>query len=103
MMEEYVYWGGVLWRFSFGGRDTWSAVMKGKITFGEWAIFKMIAPSLKSMAWSQGLGRHSETEVLKMMEDCLKSLSHILANKPFLLGNSPCEIDCSVFSQLASA
>lgn len=66
-------------------------------------IFKMIAPSLTSMAWTQGLGRHSEQEVIEIMSNCLKSVSKILGNKPFLLGHHPCEEDCAVFGQLASA
>lgn len=63
----------------------------------------MIAPSLTSMAWTQGLGRHSESDVLEIMKNCLKSLSKILGKKRFLLGDYPCEDDCAVFGQLAPA
>ncbi len=61
----------------------------------------MIAGSLTSMAYNQGLGRHSEQEVLQIMTNCLRSLSKILKENKFLLGD-PSEVDCAVFGQLAS-
>lgn len=75
----------------------------GKIRFGEYLIFKMIGPSLISAANTQGMGRHSEQEVIEIMTNCLKSLSTILGRNHYLLGNRPCEFDSAVFGQLASA
>jgi glutathione S-transferase len=102
MLEEHVYWGGVLHRFVYGGRDTLAQVWRGEKTFGEWLLFTCIAPSLKSMAWSQGLGRHSEEEVKQLMLKDMRALSKILGEKRFLLGDEPCEEDCSVFAFVAS-
>jgi hypothetical protein len=66
-------------------------------------IFKMIAPTLKSMAWSQGLGRHSEAEIVDRMKKSVFAFSKVLGTKRFLLGNKPCEDDCAAFGILASS
>lgn len=54
-----------------------------------------------AMAWAQGTGRHSYDEVVAMMNESSEALSKILGNKPFLLGNEPCEDDAAVFGLLA--
>lgn len=92
-----------MWRFAFGGKDTFQHVKAGERTFMHWIIFSMIAPSMRSMAWSQGVGRHSEAGVVALMLQDLRSISTILGKKKFILGDNPTEYDCSIFGGLASA
>lgn len=92
-----------MWRFAFGGKDTFQEVRNGRKSFLQWLIFKMIAPSMKSMAWTQGVGRHSETEIICLMIQDLKSISAVLGNNKFISGDHPNEDDCSIFAGLASA
>lgn len=92
-----------MWRFAFGGKDTFQDVREGKKSFAQWMIFSVIAPSMKSMAWSQGIGRHSESEMIELMMKDLRALSTVLGNNKFFLGDQPSEDDCSIFGGLASA
>ncbi|CAL8096749.1 unnamed protein product [Orchesella dallaii] len=103
MVEEHLYWAGVMWRFAFGGKDTFQMVLNGKKSFLQWLIFSLIAPQMRSMAWSQGVGRHSEAEIKSIMLNDLRAISAILGQNKFLLGEDPSEDDCSVFAGLASA
>ena len=58
---------------------------------------------VKTNAWAQGTGRHSQQEVFHIMSNDLCALSHILGNKKFILGDEACEDDCAVFGMLAQA
>ncbi|ODN05847.1 hypothetical protein Ocin01_00866 [Orchesella cincta] len=103
MVEEHLYWAGVMWRFAFGGKDTFQKVLRGEKSFIQWLIFRLIAPQMRSSAWSQGVGRHNETEIKAIMLNDLRAISTVLGQNKFLLGEEPCEDDCSVFAGLASA
>ncbi len=61
----------------------------------------MISPSVKDMAWKQGMGRHSEDEVLQMVLKDVRTLSQILGRRKYLLGNEVCEEDAAVFGLLS--
>ncbi len=50
---------------------------------------------------SQGLGRHSKEEVRQMGITCLEGFAQALGDKPYLMGDKPCEEDAAVFGQLA--
>lgn len=56
---------------------------------------------VKTNAWAQGTGRHSKEQVIELMKDVLETSSLILGDKQFLLGNEPCEADCSFFGFLS--
>jgi glutathione S-transferase len=51
---------------------------------------------------AQGLGRHSMAEIAKLARLGFTAVAELLGDKPYLLGDSPCGADASVFSQLAS-
>jgi glutathione S-transferase len=50
----------------------------------------------------QGLGRHGVDEITQLAEIGYRSLAHLLGSKPYILGDTPCGADASVFGQLAS-
>lgn len=50
----------------------------------------------------QGFGRHSIEEIGILAERSLKSLSILLGNKPYFMGDHPCGADASIFGQIAS-
>ncbi|XP_076467681.1 failed axon connections homolog isoform X1 [Babylonia areolata] len=60
-----------------------------------------ITPRLWKMAWAQGMGRHSQEEVMQIARKDLTALSDYLGTKKFLMGDQPCEEDCAVFGQLS--
>lgn len=94
--------GGVLWRFQYGGRETFQKVVNGESSFMNWFIFKMIASQLQDAAWKQGLGRHSEEKVHELMMKDLQAISKILGNNCYLLGRDVCEEDAALFAFLSS-
>ncbi|KAK7456551.1 hypothetical protein BaRGS_00039349 [Batillaria attramentaria] len=58
-------------------------------------------PKMKKYAWSQGLGRHSRDEVLDIARENFKALADFMGQKKFLMGDEPCETDCTVFGMLS--
>lgn len=48
----------------------------------------------------QGYARHSILDVSKLLHDDLRAVSTILGDKPYLLGDAPCDADAAVFGAL---
>ncbi|XP_067686054.1 failed axon connections homolog [Haliotis asinina] len=48
-----------------------------------------------------GIGRHTNLEMLQIMEGDLRALSDYIGKKTFLFGDHPCEADAALFGQLA--
>ncbi|XP_046373448.1 failed axon connections homolog [Haliotis rufescens] len=55
----------------------------------------------KKQTWNQGHGRHTEEEIVEMMNKDIQSLSDFVGRKRFLMGDEPSEADCSVFGMLS--
>ena len=53
--------------------------------------------SMRRQLWGQGLGRHSEEEILGVGRRELTALSEFLADKPYFFGDEPTVLDCSAF------
>ena len=58
---------------------------------------KHMVGKIIKQAEAQGIGRHSEEEVLKMAVEDLRALSVFLGDKPFMMGDKPSLIDCVLF------
>ncbi len=56
---------------------------------------------LGGQAKAQGLGRHSKEEVRSIGITCLEAFTQALGDKPYLMGDKPCEEDAAVFGELA--
>lgn len=61
----------------------------------------LMAPGCRKMTYYQGMGRHTEEEILHILRKDLIALSDFLGNKPYLMGDRPCEQDCAIFGQMA--
>lgn len=64
-------------------------------------IIKRTAGSVQQDLYSQGMGRHTTAEVAHIAVKDLRSLSTILGDRPYLLGDKPSSYDAAVFSALA--
>jgi len=60
--------------------------------------FQMV---IKLTLWLQGLGLHTESEFIQMMEDDLRSVSDFLGKKKYFLGEFPSELDACAFGFIA--
>ncbi|XP_071098066.1 failed axon connections homolog [Haliotis cracherodii] len=97
MTEEHLYWLLALIRWIYS-RDASFILETFKFTkFFLWTIRRHI----KKQTWDQGLGRHTEEEIVEMMNKDIQSLSDFIGRKRFLMGDEPSEADCSVFGMLS--
>jgi glutathione S-transferase len=53
--------------------------------------------------WAQGLGRHSEAEIVALARRGFGAISDFLGEKAFLMGAEPCGADAVVFGWIVNA
>jgi glutathione S-transferase len=56
---------------------------------------------VKANVFAVGVGRHGEDEIADLGEKSLDALAHLLAEKPYLMGEAPTGTDAMMFSMLA--
>ncbi|CAH1258703.1 FAXC [Branchiostoma lanceolatum] len=61
----------------------------------------MMAGIILREMYAHGIGKNSREELYSIMEGDLKALSDLLGEQSFILGERPCEADCSLFGVLA--
>uniref|UniRef100_A0A0B7AYA7 Thioredoxin-like fold domain-containing protein n=1 Tax=Arion vulgaris TaxID=1028688 RepID=A0A0B7AYA7_9EUPU len=97
MVEEHLYWVMVYIRWIYDK---------------ELKIVTLGVPNVKSsknafrryvhqMLHSQGFGRYTTDEIVHILLSDLQALTDYLGNKPYMMGQTPCEVDCSVFGLLS--
>jgi len=105
MNDEHMYWGGVVWRFSYCDpqvlKEMYSPIFKKYNWLIGQIMYRGVVSKMRNMAWAQGTGRHTYEEVVSMMTESMMSLSKIIGNKKFLLGDEPCEDDAAIFGLMA--
>jgi len=100
MMDEFTGFGFALWRYVHDdGQNLHKTFALPPRTLQ--AFRKAARKRVLTNAWGQGIGRHTETEVIIMTKENLRAVSLILGSKKFLLGDEPSEDDCAVFGMLA--
>lgn len=57
---------------------------------------------MRRMFWAQGVGRHSQEEVVAIGRRDIDALSALLGDKDFLLGEHPVDADASAYGVLAN-
>ncbi|XP_067666037.1 failed axon connections homolog [Haliotis asinina] len=97
MTEEHLYWllAQMRWLYS---RD--ASFILETFKFSKFFLW-MIRRHIRKQTWSQGLGRHTEEEVVEMMYKDFQSISDFVGRKKFLMGDDPSEADCSLFGMLS--
>lgn len=99
-LEEGYYFVGLYQRWR---RDEGYALMRD--------AFKQFVPGIalpfvrrmqNKKLYEQGTGRHSYEEVMEIGAKDLDALAELLGDQPFLLGDKPRTIDCTVFGFLES-
>ncbi|XP_067121387.1 failed axon connections homolog isoform X1 [Centruroides vittatus] len=100
MAEDHFFWCLILYRWFFDDdcnvikATTWSFPLR-------LLLVPIIRRILKRQSWNQGIGRHTDTEVMDMARNDILALSVYLGNKKFFMGNEPSEVDCALFGFLA--
>ena len=52
--------------------------------------------------YGQGMGRHTEEEIIGIFERDMRAISKLLGDKEFLFGKEPCVADAAVFAMVAN-
>uniref|UniRef100_A0A0B7AW78 GST N-terminal domain-containing protein n=1 Tax=Arion vulgaris TaxID=1028688 RepID=A0A0B7AW78_9EUPU len=97
MVDEHLYWTFVFTRWV---NDKEKKIVKLAFPSARYAIW-LIHRHISRAVYEQGIGRHTKDEIVHIMLTDLQALSDYLGNKPYMMGQTPCEVDCSVFGMLA--
>lgn len=103
-LEENFYWCVVYSRWI--REDTWPIVKQA--LFGNMPVpMRYIIPvvarsSVKTNLQKQGLGRHSEKEILQIFEHSLKSLEGVLGDKQYFFGEKVSSFDAVAYAFMSS-
>jgi len=92
----WAYRGLALERFGPGANHT-AKLMK----FPFFSIVKhIIRWKIKSRAKAQGIGNHTEQEIIALMKNDIRLVAKVLGSKKFICGDEMCEDDCAIFGFL---
>jgi len=105
MMEEQFYFSLLYWRwldddsFDRGPRHFFQAVPAPIRPL----LMAYVRRQVRKQLVAQGMGRHSEPEIIGLSRRALDALAAHLGDKPFLMGDLPCGADAGVVGQISNA
>lgn len=77
-------------------------VTSGVPKFAVPAVLALARRSVRNIIDAQGTGRHAREEVYAMGRTLVESISELLGDKKFFLGDEPTKIDATAYGMLAS-
>jgi len=104
LIEENLYWTMVYDRWMI--KENW--LITRKVILGQIPILirKVVEPlarrGVRRQLESQGIGRHSTDEIHEIGKKDIRAIADFLADKPFLMGGSPSQIDAIAYGFLAN-
>lgn len=105
MLEDSLYWAIMYERWMIDENFD-----RGPRTFFNEIPILLRAPltafvrrQVKRNLWGHGMSRHSRTEILELSSRVFTSLSAIMGDNKYLMGDKPCGADATVFSFVAVA
>jgi glutathione S-transferase len=105
MLEDHLYWVLVYWRwmndanFERGPANIFKRVPALIRPF----VKKRVRGKVRSSLHAHGISRHKEEEMTAMSNRALESLSQLLGDNRYLMGNETCGADATAFAFLAGA
>jgi glutathione S-transferase len=103
MCEDHLYWTMVHARWMDDANfergpahffDKVPALMRGLVK-------AMIRRKVAKALWAQGIGRHTNEQIVELGIRDIEALAAIIGDKPFLFGETPCGADATVFACVA--
>eukprot|EP01023_Acetabularia_acetabulum_P068896 TRINITY_DN9847_c0_g1_i7.p1 TRINITY_DN9847_c0_g1~~TRINITY_DN9847_c0_g1_i7.p1 ORF type:complete len:345 (-),score=35.21 TRINITY_DN9847_c0_g1_i7:783-1817(-) len=102
VMEDHVYWGGVYFRWI--PDKTFQQVSAAFFAGMPFFVKPFIVPGLRKQVVenvkAQGIGRHSEKDILHLMDTSLKTVSTMLGDGMYITGEKAVPEDASMFAVL---
>jgi glutathione S-transferase len=104
LLEDNLYWAGAQWRWLDDINYTrGSAMFFRKIPWPLRPVIEaMVRRKVRQNLHAHGMGRHTVDEQLLIASKTFESLSAVLGDKPYLMGEKPCGSDAAFFSFMAS-
>jgi glutathione S-transferase len=105
MLEDHVYWVMVHWRwmndanFERGPANFFKRAPAVIRPLAKWKVRGKVRATLHA----HGIGRHNEPEMTAMSDRAFDSLSQILGDRKYLMGDEPCGADATAFAFIAGA
>ncbi|XP_066979167.1 failed axon connections homolog [Macrobrachium rosenbergii] len=100
MVDEHLAWTLKDWRWVRDGGRSIFPVIGLRPSLLTWLPMMRMSRKQKGLMMAQGIGRHTHAEIDSFARRDIRALSDYLGNKPFLMGDEPCEVDCSLFGCL---
>ncbi|WP_373379830.1 glutathione S-transferase family protein [Cupriavidus nantongensis] len=100
LMEDHLYWAvaRVRWldpaNFDKGPAQFFRSVPAPVRGLAE----RLVRYKVRKTLWGQGLGRHSEEELVALASKGVTSIADILGDKRYLMGDQPCGADATLFA-----
>ena len=104
MLEERTYWALVDSRWM--NEANWPTVRDGFFGDLPFPISRLVPAlmrrSVRARMRGQGLGLHSRETIEAFALDDLKAIADWLGDRPFMMGETPCSLDATVYGTLVS-
>jgi len=104
LMEDNLYWAVV--RVRWMDRDNFergpALFFRGVPAPVRGLVERLVRRSVRRTLWGQGLGRHSEEELVALASQGVTAIADILGDKPYLMGNRPCGADATLYAFASS-
>jgi len=103
MLEERTYWAGMIyprWVKKDHHKmiaDTFFGEIPGLLRM---PVFRMVAKGVAKSAAGHGIAAHTDAEIYELDLDDVKTVERVLADKKFILGDKPAEVDATGFAFL---
>jgi glutathione S-transferase len=105
MLEDHCYWLGVYARWADDSNFSSSTVkLFRKVPLPMRALVSwMVRRRFNAALHAQGTSRLSDADRARLAQELMRSVAVILGDKPYLLGDTPCGADATVFAFIATA
>ena len=105
MLEDHCYWLGVYARwadehnFANSTAKMFKKIPQPMRALVSWMVRRRFVAAL----YAQGTSRLSDADHARLAQELMQSVAVILGDKPYLLGDTPCGADATVFAFIATA
>lgn len=105
MLEDNLYWIGVYWRWMNDANfaKVSDVFFKPVPRLLRKPIEALVRSRVRKSLHGHGMGRHSEAEMAAIGARGVETLTTLLGDKPYLMGDEPCGADAMMFAILTSA
>jgi glutathione S-transferase len=104
MLDESLYWGNVSMRWSERGISTTAATYFATLpALVRLVLTRSVQRQITSALHMQGLGRHSEAEMVRLMSAQWEAVATFLGSKRYFFGDNPSTVDSALVGALTGA